>query len=139
MDIKDLKSATFEDYRTALTSALRHTCTKVISEVRINQVINNGSLARPAVRIFFLERDRDVALRMLSEVPFEPHNAGTVSLRRFLLALALGLRRRELHAFLIQIECFESGIRRLELVVTRAGFSGEESGFFSAFYSRYGT
>ncbi|XP_069128666.1 uncharacterized protein [Argopecten irradians] len=107
---RNLASGTIAGYRTAIASVLSfHDRREVGSSTSLSALIRGFSLDRPRVRQLAPQWNLALVLESLKGAPYEP--LGSVSLKFltfktvFLLALASGRRRSDIHALSVHSSC----------------------------------
>ncbi|XP_069122369.1 uncharacterized protein [Argopecten irradians] len=107
---RNLASGTIAGYRTAIASVLSfHDRQEVGSSTSLSALIRGFSLDRPRVRQLAPQWNLALVLESLKGAPYEP--LGSVSLKFltfktvFLLALASGRRRSDIHALSVHSSC----------------------------------
>ena len=100
---------TIEGYRAALAAIFRHEGRDLSSSPYITNLIKNFAVERPVFKRLVPQWNLALVLNSLIKEPYEP--LGQISLQNltfktvFLLALASGRRRSEIHAFSIEESC----------------------------------
>ena len=98
-----LSPETVRGYRAALNSVFKHTGCKVFEFHEVNALMRNFYLEKPVKRKEVPQWNLPLVLAFLKGAPFEPlEQASILDLTRkvvFLIALASGRRRSEIHAF----------------------------------------
>ena len=118
---------TIEGYRAALAAIFRHEGRDLRFSANISNLIRNFAIERPSVRRRVPQWNLALVLNSLLKEPYEP--LGHISLQNltyktvFLLALASGRRRSEIHAFSAGESClrFSRGYTSVTLL-TEATF-----------------
>lgn len=104
-EIKNLSPSSIKGYRSAISSTLKHIApVDIFNSPILTDIIRSMELEKPTPSHIVPQWDLSLVLRVLKEAPFEPLSSckpRELTLKTvFLLALASGRRRSELHALL---------------------------------------